>query len=226
MGQDLDETTGNGAASFDEKDRRETFGSEKKKKRHLGIFGKSHKNKESNSPTVENIANHTPSEADDKYGQTKEFKQALATQTPEDLRTTFWSMVKHDNPDALLLRFLRARKWDVEKALIMLVSTMHWRSQEVHVDDDVIRVGEGGAVDAIRHGERAAKKEAEDFLEQMRMGKSFLHGLDREGRPMCFVRVKLHRQGDQSETSLERYTVFVIETARFMLTGPVDTAVR
>src|SRR5690606_35602302 len=58
---------------------------------------------------------------DDKYGQTKHFYDTLASQTPESIRATIWSMVKHDHPDALLLRFLRARKWDVEKALIMLV---------------------------------------------------------------------------------------------------------
>jgi hypothetical protein len=42
---------------------------------------------------------------------------------------------------------------------------------------------------------------------------------------MCFVRVRLHKQGEQSEESLERYTVFVIESARMVLQPPVDTAV-
>jgi hypothetical protein len=42
---------------------------------------------------------------------------------------------------------------------------------------------------------------------------------------MCFVRVRLHKQGEQSEESLERYTVFVIESARMILAPPVDTAV-
>lgn len=72
-------------------------------------------------------------EKDDKYGHTKEFKAALAGQTPAELRAAFWEMVKCDNPDALLLRFLRARKWDVDKALIMLVATMHWRATEMKV---------------------------------------------------------------------------------------------
>ena len=162
---------------------------------------------------------------EDKYGQSKEFQQVIATQNPEDLRKAFWSMVKHDHPDGLLLRFLRARKWDVHNALVMLVATMHWRLKDMHVDDDIIKKGEGAALADSTSSNPAAKKEGEDFLAQMRLGKSFLHGTDREGRPMCFVRVRLHRQGEQTESSLERYTVYTIETARLLLAPPVDTAV-
>ena len=203
-------------------------GTQKKRKKHLGLFGKkSHKDPESQSSADADTTSSSASvgDFDDKYGQNKQFKQALASQTPEDLRTAFWSMVKHDNPDGLLLRFLRARKWDVQKALVMLVTTMHWRSQEMHVDDDVIKAGEAGAVEASQSSDPATRKEGEDFLAQLRMGKSYLHGVDKEGRPMCFVRVRLHKQGEQSEASLERYTVYIIETARLLLTGPVDTAV-
>jgi len=171
--------------------------------------------------------------SDDKYGQTREFRAALASQTPAQLRDAFWSMVKCDNPDALLLRFLRARKWDVDKALVMMVATMNWRSKEMNVCflsalcmsgvltrffyqvQAVVGKGEGGA---------AAEKD-NDFMMQLRMGKSYLHGLDKEGRPICFVRVRLHKQGEQSEESLERYTVYIMETARLMLQPPVDTAV-
>ncbi|CAZ82641.1 unnamed protein product [Tuber melanosporum] len=151
--------------------------------------------------------------SDDKYGHTKEFKAALASQTPSELRDAFWSMVKCDNPDALLLRFLRARKWDVDKALVMMVATMNWRSKDMNVQT-VVGKGEGGA---------AAEKD-NDFMMQLRMGKCYLHGLDKEGRPICFVRVRLHKQGEQSEESLERYTVYIMETARLMLQPPVDTA--
>ncbi|KAI9833837.1 MAG: hypothetical protein M1826_006360 [Phylliscum demangeonii] len=203
---------------------------EKKRKRHLGIFGrKSHKEHDAAVPAKSDSASIASSsvmttDADDKYGQTKQFKQALASQTPDELRTAFWSMVKMDNPDALLLRFLRARKWDVEKALVMLISTLHWRLHEVHVDDDVIKLGDAGALEASQSADRATEKEAEGFLAQLRMGKSFIHGTDLEGRPICLVRVRLHRQGEQSESSLERYTVYVIETTRLLLTSTVDTA--
>lgn len=72
-------------------------------------------------------------DGDDKYSQTKEFKEALATTSPQEIRNTFWKMVKIDHPDSLFLRFLRARKWDVNKAIVMLVATMRWRSKELDV---------------------------------------------------------------------------------------------
>lgn len=199
-----------GAATADTPDK-------KKKKGRLGLFSKKGKDDDSSDANggVDN----------DKHGQTKEFQQALASQSPESLREAFWSMSKHDHPDALLLRFLRARKWDVQAALIMLVSTMHWRSQEMHVDDDIMIHGEGHALRETKSEVPAEKKEGEDFMAQLRMGKSFLHGADKDGRPCCYVRVRLHRQGEQSEKSLERFTVYTIETARMLLRPPVDTAV-
>jgi hypothetical protein len=59
----------------------------------------------------------------------------------------------------------------------------------------------------------------------MRMGKSYVHGVDKAGRPICVARVRLHRPGAQSEEALERYIVHVIESVRLMLVPPVETAV-
>ncbi|KAF2084555.1 CRAL/TRIO domain-containing protein [Saccharata proteae CBS 121410] len=202
-------------------------------KGRLSLFKRKH-DKDSSSGDTDSTnsatSNSTPvdisnlSLEDDKHGANKAFKAALADQTPEELRNAIWSMCKHDNPDGLLLRFLRARKWDVNAALIMLVSTMQWRSKEMHLDDDIMATGELGAAEQEKSADAEEKKLGEDFLAQMRMGKSFLHGVDKEGRPLCYVNVRLHRQGEQGEKSLERFTVYTIETARMMLRPPVDTA--
>ena len=93
------------------------------------------------------------------------------------------------------------------------------------MDDDIQFRGELGAVEDSKSANAATKKNGDDFLMQMRLGKSFVHGMDKEGRPMCFVRVKLHHGADQSVESIERYTVFTIETSRLLLKYPVDTAV-
>jgi len=188
----------------------------KKKKSKLSVFRRS-------SKSSADATNGNDASDNDKHGQTKEFQQALASMSPEDIREAFWSMSKHDHPDALLLRFLRARKWDVHSAIIMAISTLHWRIKDVKVDEDIMKNGEEAAAKQTMPTD---KKEAEDFLTQLRMGKSFLHGTDLQGRPICYVRVRLHKPGQQSEASLERFTVYEIETTRMMLRPPVDTAVR
>jgi hypothetical protein len=196
---------------------------DKKKKSRLSVFGKKHVANGSANAT------HDPSkhgaDEEDKYGQRKDYQQIVTTQSAENLRIAFWNMVKADHPDALLLRFLRARKWDVDRALVMMISTMSWRSKDMHVDDDVVKNGEGGAMEDSASSDKAVSQEGKDFLQQLRLGKSFLHGTDKEGRPLCFVRARLHHGGDQSEKSMERYTVYVIETARLALRTPVETAV-
>lgn len=192
---------------------------EKKKKRSL--FSRKKKDGESTSDVSKTAAGDAK---DDKFGQTQVYLDALATHSPEELRSMVWAMVKHDDPDALLLRFLRARKWDIEKALVMLISTLDWRKKEAHVDDDVLVKGELAAVEGESSSDAAVKKEAADFMAHCRLGKSFLHGLDKQGRPICVVQTHLHHQGEQSEASLERATVYTIETTRFLLKHPVDTA--
>ena len=205
----------NGAASEDSSTTREgkavSESETPKKKRGFGLLGS--RNATSNAPE------------DDKYGLTQQYQEILASEKAEDIRETIWSMMKHDHPDALVLRFLRARKWDIEKALVMLISAMNWRHSKMNVDQDIMKNGEAGAVHDEKHGTGQAQQLGSGFLKQSRMGKSFLHGTDKEGRPICVVRVRLHKASDQSAESLERYTVFIIETARLALQAPVDTAV-
>jgi hypothetical protein len=162
---------------------------------------------------------------EDKYGLNKVYNDALKSMTPSEIRESIWGMVKIDNPDALLLRFLRARKWDVQKSLVMMISTMKWRTKDMFVDEEIMKNGELVTLDEKEVISPAKKKLANDMKAQLLMGKSFLHGLDKEGRPMCFIRVRLHKPGAQSGESLERFTVYQIETTRLMMLHPVDTAV-
>lgn len=203
-----------------------TAGSEKPKKerKRLGLFKKKDKkDKENGSEKTPHALDLKSDDPDDKYGHNKVFQETLANRSPESIRASLWGMVKMDHPDQLVLRFLRARKWDVQKALVMLVSTMKWR-QDAKVDDDIMVNGEEHMLlQEQQGGTEADKRLAKDFLDQMRMGKSFTHGIDKEGRPMTVVRARLHRAGEQSEESLERYTVFLIETNRHLLSDPIDT---
>jgi hypothetical protein len=101
----------------------EPVADKKPKSKGMKLFGRKNKDSSDSGSGADG--------GNDKHGQAQEFQQALASQKPEELREAFWSMVKHDHPDALLLRFLRARKWDVHAALVMFVSTIHWRAKEM-----------------------------------------------------------------------------------------------
>ncbi len=63
-----------------------------KKKKRMSLFRKN-KDDDTDSVTSTDSAPHPiVADSDDKYGQTKEFHEALASLTPETLRATFWSM--------------------------------------------------------------------------------------------------------------------------------------
>ncbi len=205
-----------------------TASSDKPKKKRLNPFKKRKDKGKENKAADKDAANPVAKENDpeDKWGESKAYYETLAKHTPEEIRATIWSMVKHDNPDALLLRFLRARKWDLQRALVMMVSTMNWRASEMRVDTDVMVKGEEHASIDEKNSDESVKKPEEDFLAQMRLGKSYCYGIDKAGRPICVCRARLHKAGEQSEASLERYTVYLIETTRFLLSPPVDTGVR
>ena len=179
------------------------------------------------SPSVRKASVPPGKDADDKYGHNKTFLETLQKQSPESIRATIWSMIKQDHPDHLALRFLRARKWDVEKALVMLISTVNWRHEHMKVDDVIMKEGELVPAEKENFDGLPSKEKrlASDFLNQMRMGKSFFHGVDKHQRPICVVRVRLHRAGEHSVESLERYTVYLFETGRLLMAPPVDTAV-
>ncbi|KAG6017835.1 hypothetical protein E4U43_008600 [Claviceps pusilla] len=188
-----------------------------KKKRGFGLF-------KSSQPDASTSGGLQSSDSidDDKFGLTKEYQEIIASQKPEDIRESLWTMVRHDHPDALILRFLRARKWNVEQALVMLVSAMNWRHSRMKVDQDIMKNGEAGAAADEKSDDPEVKKLGGDFLKQIRAGKSFLHGTDKAGRPICVVRARLHKAGEESPESLERYTIYVIETARLALKPPLD----
>ncbi|EPS25076.1 hypothetical protein PDE_00007 [Penicillium oxalicum 114-2] len=157
--------------------------------------------------------------------ETKMIQSSLSQISSLELRGGILNLLKHDNPDAMLLRFLRARKWDVPKAFAMMMAAIVWRVKEMHVDDDVMAKGELHALQQERSATIAAEKKAgQDFLAQMRMGKAFVHGTDKLGRPIVVIKVRLHKPGAQSEETLERFIVHVIESVRLTLSPPVETA--
>ncbi|OAA55403.1 CRAL/TRIO domain protein [Cordyceps fumosorosea ARSEF 2679] len=148
---------------------------------------------------------------------------ALDHWTPHMFRITLLHTVKQEHPDELALRFLRRSGWDVVAACKGMGRTIYWRTMEAAIDDDILRLGEGGAAEDERNGQGHARVLGAEFMKLLRSGKGFLHGNDREGRPMTYVRVRLHKPGEHSPESMERYIIYLLEMARLSLRPPVET---
>lgn len=154
---------------------------------------------------------------------TKEFKKSINGLTPQTLTEGMWKNVKHDDPDTLVVRHLRARDFKVDVALCMMLNSVRWRT-EFKVVDELLAGGDERLNNLSESGEGQDKKVASEVMAQIRSGKSFTHGTDRQGRPLLFVRVIKHNPGMQGLDGFEKYAVFQSETARMAMRPPNTTA--
>lgn len=144
-----------------------------------------------------------------------DFKEACGDLPTKTVLSAFGQAARFDHPDALMLRFLRARKWNTAKALVQLGHTLHWRGRVSHIDQ-VLERGE----------EFYIKKEKNaGFAEQFTSGKVCLHGHDKHNRPIVNVTVCKHDPKAQTDEEMELFTIYLIETVRLALTNEVSTAV-
>ncbi|KAG0172996.1 hypothetical protein DFQ30_009121 [Apophysomyces sp. BC1015] len=135
------------------------------------------------------------------------------------LQKTFWNMVATDNPDAVVLRFLRARKWDQDAAYKMLINTLRWRL--VMRVDEITALGETGLRDEL---EKIKPGMGECFVQQLHSGKAFLGGPDKAGRGICFINVRFHYKDDQPLEVIKLLTILVMETSRMVVAQPMEAA--
>ncbi|CAF0907366.1 unnamed protein product [Rotaria sordida] len=112
--------------------------------------------------------------------------------------------IGYDNPDAVLLRWLRARKWDTKAALQQLIDTIKWRHQ-------------WGVKQLL------AKGETDLCYDEIITGKTYFMGQDRLGRPINYVHAKDHIKDQFPSEATEKFTVFSMETGRKLLKPPSDS---
>ncbi|KAI0863421.1 CRAL/TRIO domain-containing protein [Xylaria cubensis] len=146
---------------------------------------------------------------------TSELQQHIGDMSPRDFRRALWGFILCEHPDTLVLRFLRARKWDVEQAMIMLVSAVNWRVDR-NMAEIVIRDGESVG---LKENPSAGEK---DFITQYRSGKSYVRGTDKENRPIYVIKVRLHDPRLQSTETMDTYILHNIESLRILAKPPND----
>ncbi|CBQ67910.1 conserved hypothetical protein [Sporisorium reilianum SRZ2] len=137
--------------------------------------------------------------------------ELLQTYGPSALRNTFWKFVKMDNPDTDVLRFLRARKWDVSRAFAMMAGCMKWR-----LDNNVEELAENGDL---------GNASIEKFLDQQRSGKTYAMGTTDNEQPICYIHVKKHLTWGQPGASMSKYVIYAMESFRLLMQPPNDKVV-
>ncbi|KAL6915018.1 hypothetical protein ACHAPO_009752 [Fusarium lateritium] len=147
--------------------------------------------------------------------KTGQFLEHLNNKSPETFNRSLWEAFLADHPDTTILRFLRARDFDVVKAVDMFVSSINWR-EERQIQKTVIGGGEAVGL------KTSLTPDEEAFMAQYRSGKSYVRGTDKDNHPVYVIRVRLHDPHKQTAEAMETYVLHNIETLRMMAREPND----
>ncbi|CAO1637100.1 unnamed protein product [Sympodiomycopsis kandeliae] len=140
--------------------------------------------------------------------EAKEMRTFLAKYGGERLRKVFWQMVKGEHPDAVMLRLLRARKWNIDRAVAVLGSTAAWR-----VENDVESITRGGELllTSTRGG-----------FNVLNNGVSYMYGATPNGEPVYIIEVGNHFSSSQTQDELKRAVILLQETLGSLMPPPVE----
>ncbi|KAF9400545.1 hypothetical protein BGX21_004057 [Mortierella sp. AD011] len=166
-------------------------------------FGTSKSSKSSNN----NISNHK--RLSDDLSSTH-LSLAQIGLLPDQIRLAFWSNILGDHPDSLLLRFLRARKWNIANGTNMLLKAIKWRIEE---NIEEFKEKNENELD-IKY--RGLKK-------LMEMGGIYARGTDKQGRLVINIPVRLLKTSNQDPRLLEKFTLYTTEMARVLIQCPIET---
>ena len=130
--------------------------------------------------------------------ETDDLRKALDEFTGSSLRDEFYRFLRHDYADLLPMRFLKARGWQVDVAMRMLLTCLSFRRANIA---------------------RAMTSEVEgtpEFLAALHRGKSFVPCYDDRGRTVTYIKLAHHARGDCSQDVFERYTLYAMEHAHLL----------
>ncbi len=114
------------------------------------------------------------------------------------LSIEFFDQLGAEDPDTLLLRFLRARKWILIEAAVMLLDTLYWHRNF-------------GVGKLMRQGESAVMQ----YL--LTCGKHYSWNVDHKGRLAIWITSRLHDKNRQTLQQNLEALVYLVEQARRMM---------
>jgi len=127
----------------------------------------------------------------------KEFKQKI-------WECLFWT-AGIEGLDALLLRFIVARKGKVNDALKMLLNSLIWR---------------------VTYDIEGLCKKGESIIDESEFscGKVYFYKYDKEGRFVTYIHVSKHIKDERPQVETEKMTILSMETVRLILNKETPTA--
>ncbi|UZJ56071.1 hypothetical protein CBS101457_005391 [Exobasidium rhododendri] len=143
--------------------------------------------------------------------EAKEMREFLEKYGGERLREVFWDIVKGEHPDAIMLRFLRARKWDIDRAIAVIGSTAAFR-----VENDVKGIVKGGELELSKT--RGGKKIFTN-------GISYVYGASSIGEPVYFIEVGKHFSHNQTQEELKKGVILLQEWLQMLMPPPIEKKV-
>ena len=140
--------------------------------------------------------------------EAKEMREFLEKYGGEKLRTIFWDMVKGEHPDAIMLRFLRARKWDIDRTVAVIGSTAAFRA-------------ENNVKEIVQGGELLLTK-TKGGMKLMDNGTSYVYGATAMGEPVYFIEVGSHFSHNQTQEELKHGVILLQEWLQMLMPPPIE----
>ncbi|KAK0533564.1 hypothetical protein OC835_002987, partial [Tilletia horrida] len=113
-----------------------------------------------------------------------------------------------EHPDTFMLRCLRARKWNVDRALAVIGNIAAFR-----VENDVFQLVKRGEVDIVKTVGGA---------KVYRNGIAYCWGASKQGFPVCYIEVARHFASNQTQDELKRAIILFQEWLGMLMPPPVS----
>lgn len=133
----------------------------------------------------------------------------MAQYDPHVLHRSFFSFPRNDLVDNVVLRFIRARKYQLSDAMKMLANSLHWKVKEYPVNEYLL----AGDAPAYVAGDTLDV----GFIKNFTVSKSFIRGEDKQKNPLFVFQSRKHFAADSPLPETEKFALVVIEWCRLFL---------
>ncbi|WFC99541.1 hypothetical protein MYAM1_002286 [Malassezia yamatoensis] len=146
------------------------------------------------------------------HEEQESLKALFKTHGVDEFYSQFWFLVGPDAPDMVMLKFLRARKWNVHRAFAMLANCVKWRI-------------ESNVIDLLYRGDEGMSQLDDKYLMQLEAEKTYATGATDDLMPLIYIDVKRHLAKAQGAETMTRFVIVSAESFRTLMTHPSDKIV-